>query len=742
VRLDTFSGAPVDLAAYAVDPAEVIVAGSSSKPRSLDVSHRAAAARWQFVPPAGYRFAASEVELPLSGREGFYVVEARRGDAVEQVWVNLSRIGLVTRESAGNLVLYACDLGTGKALRGMRVGYLAGTKLAYDRTDGGGVSVWRGRERPRFALAEWGRSVAFVSLLPQSPIPATIVGVWAERTVLHAGEHARVVGFVRRYERSAYRSASGPVRLSFTQGGRTIAQAAAHADASGAFSGEVAIPADAPTGDVAVIASAGSGSAGASLHVDAAGDTELSIVPGCGSVCAPESPVPFVVRAQRAGAPAANLRVRVRVVRVPHILPPGEPDEALRWGSTTVVDRSVTTGADGAAALSIPAPSDGLASTYALVASTASATAAARVLTPSSRVALAVAPDRVRLDVGQSAGFTIRGFDALDGTAANGLAVTVRLTHGPTTMQRDVRLDGTGRGHVSFTDPPLGTDLAIVEATIDGKRASDAAAVTVEPSAMQSGSRARAGDFAIELDRPRYRPGERITADAVLPGAAGDAFVSLDGASSYERRTVAVRDGHAAAVLPLGTTLGDDRVNMVLVRDGAVYAANTPLTIDGPGHPRRTSLTVNRAVFAPGDTAHVTLHDGDTHGGATLAWRLSDGRPGRGAAFDDAPDILAASATAQQSPATGGDPAWHAFVTPARSTAGDVLGFDRPRTIASPDAALALAAPRTLLWEIRRGDRADFDVHVPSASGRYVLSMLKMTDDGDVGAASITIVVE
>ncbi len=49
VRLDTFSGAQVDFAAYAVDPAEVIVAGASRAARAIDASRYKPAARWRFA---------------------------------------------------------------------------------------------------------------------------------------------------------------------------------------------------------------------------------------------------------------------------------------------------------------------------------------------------------------------------------------------------------------------------------------------------------------------------------------------------------------------------------------------------------------------------------------------------------------------------------------------------------------------------------------------------------------------
>src|ERR1700736_7047111 len=46
VRLDTYSGAPVDFAAYAVDPADVLVAGGS-RVRAVDTSHRTPVVRWR-----------------------------------------------------------------------------------------------------------------------------------------------------------------------------------------------------------------------------------------------------------------------------------------------------------------------------------------------------------------------------------------------------------------------------------------------------------------------------------------------------------------------------------------------------------------------------------------------------------------------------------------------------------------------------------------------------------------------
>ncbi|MBV8222653.1 MAG: hypothetical protein JO293_04785, partial [Candidatus Eremiobacteraeota bacterium] len=110
VKLDTYSGAPVDFAAYEADPAEILIAGST-RLHAIDTSHRNPAGRWRFSPPAGYKFESNDVELTgIAGREGFFVVEARRGDAAQQTWVNLTRIGIVTKESPQGWILYGTDL--------------------------------------------------------------------------------------------------------------------------------------------------------------------------------------------------------------------------------------------------------------------------------------------------------------------------------------------------------------------------------------------------------------------------------------------------------------------------------------------------------------------------------------------------------------------------------------------------------------------------------------------------------
>ncbi len=741
VRLDTYSGAPVDFAAYDVDPADVLVAGSNARPRALDTARRTPVAKWRFVPPSGLKFESNDVDVPLHGREGFFVIEARRGAATQQVWFNASRIGLLTKESAGGIVVYAADLGSGRALPGMRLTYLTGASFVYGKTDAHGVARITG-PRPRFALAEWGRSHAFVNFVPVPPEPPAVVGVRLDRGVVRAGDIVHAVGFVRVRAGGDMRPGGGSVRLSAVARGRTLLTVAPRLDPTGAFNADLTIPADTASSDVAILASAAGATGGASVHVAALGDAGIAIAAACGAGCPPAADIAVTIGVQRDGTPQAERDVRVRVVRTPHIVAPGTPDDAPQWATTVILDRHVRTDATGTARVTVPAPADELASTYGITAESGSAVGSLRLVTPTAKIALAVSPERSPINIGEAAVINVRGFDALDGTPAAGTAVRVRLAHGPNVAETSVVLDAGGRGRVTFRDVLPGTNLVTATATSGTGRAFDASAVAVEPSALTAGGGgSSSGDVRIDFNSVRYRVNADAAISAALTGAAGDAFISLDGARSFATQVVSVHDGRAAAVFRVPAAVGDVEAGVAFVRDGALYYGIRALAIDGRGHPRLTVLTADRPAYAPGDIAKISIADGGLHDEATIALRLGDGIPARGADFVDAPDSLASAGTTSQDPASD-DPAWHAWVAPAHSTAGDIFGFDRPRAADRTDRSLAVAAPRALLWRVDEHGTQTVDVPLPHEKGKYVLSILKITAGGDVGAASISLNVQ
>jgi hypothetical protein len=285
-----------------------------------------------------------------------------------------------------------------------------------------------------------------------------------------------------------------------------------------------------------------------------------------------------------------------------------------------------------------------------------------------------------------------------------------------------------------FRQASLGSNLALASADATGKRVLDAAAVLVEPSALSGRTESDAASATIALERTRYKPGETIAVHATAPGAAGSALIALVGARTYQTRVAAVANGVASANVDLGDAQGDVRISAAFVRDGAIALASQAVAIDGPGHPRALALSFDKTTYAPGETLHATVRDGIS-GEGTIVLRIADGPESGSAYFDDAPAVLSTGGTTSQNPASD-SPAWHAYVAPARSKASDIFAAENPRKVPSEPPTLGAAATRTLEWRTLRGPGDSVTLPVPTERGHYVLSILELADDGDIGATS------
>ncbi|MBD5635714.1 MAG: hypothetical protein IAI49_14680, partial [Candidatus Eremiobacteraeota bacterium] len=422
-------------------------------------------------------------------------------------------------------------------------------------------------------------------------------------------------------------------------------------------------------------------------------------------------------------------------IRTPHVVPPGAPDDAVRWGTTSVYERSARTDAEGRARVSIATPTDGLDSTYGIRATTRGASATSRIVVPNAAVALAIEANAPSADVGAPVAFDVRGFDPTDGSPAANANVIVRLSHGASEQKQSLTLDARGFGHAIFKQTSLGSNLALAETTAGGRRALDATSVLVEPSALAGRTLSAGSAVSVTLDKGRYKPGERIAVNASAPGSAGDAFLTLDGARTYATRLSSVSHGSASATLGLDDPQGAVRVSAAFVRDGTIATGDSAVALDAPGHARLIELELDKATYAAGEGAHLTIRDAAAGAGATIALRVADGRESEPALFDDAPGLLGTGATSEQAPASA-DPEWHAYVAPARSKASDIFAAERPRKVADVPS-IGAAAPRTLLWQIARVEGSVVDFVVPSERGHFIVSILEVFDDGDVGAASL-----
>jgi len=727
VRLDTYSGTPVDFAIYQVDPGDVLTAGSNARPRAIDTRGRKPVATFRYSPPGGYQFGSNEVALPLGNRQGFFVVEARRGKVGEQVWINRTRVGLLTKETPGQILLYGADLGSGRALARMRVQFVVGSKFVTRLTDAHGIVTWDRSPRPVFALAQWGKSYAFVSLLPQAPLPATIVGVRTQTAVIHAGDSVNVVGFARTRSGAVLRVAKGEAAISLRKGGTLVAQESVPIDAAGAFVATLPVPASAAAGDYALLAQVDGAVGSASVHVDADANGLSLQLASCESACDPKANVPVTITASRGDVP-----VHVEVVRSPHVFvdytPTGTPWATSRW-----LDVTVRTDASGHATVMIPKPTDGLASTYGVRASSGGATADTRIVVPTGRAAIRLHLDRDRQTLGTPAAFDVYLNDVGSGKPVGDALVTLRLQHGTSVEEQKLRVDAQGHARGAFSSAQLGTNFIFASATVDGAVVMDANQIEMVPQATAEAGGTGSGNVHIVLDRSMYRDGEEIRARGELAGARGDALFTLESALGAQIAVVPSDGGAADAGLKAIDAPGDMRVGAAFVRDGALDWTAVPLALDAPGRPAVVPLDLQRA----GAVAKIPL-DQALSGPGTIAVRVSRGEPSGSARFESAPALLAVGLAATQNSAPAGT-TWHPWVDSSGEHA-QVLGFVR-RSLPPPDLTIAQADSQTMSWSVERSAGASVSVPLPAQPGRYTISILKMADDGRVTAATSTIVI-
>ena len=736
VRLDTYTSAPVTFSVYQADVADVISAGANTRPRAIETKHRKPLAQWTYTPPGGYRFQSNDVSVPVGSREGFFVVEARRGNVGEQVWLNRTRVGLLSKETPRGIFVYGADLGTGDPLAGMRISFIAGKRFVERQTGRDGVVRWNGSPRPVFALAQWGGSNAFLSFLPQAPLPHAIVAVNTDSAVVHAGDALHAVGFVRVRAGGRLKAASGSATIALhSLRGMTIAQENVRLDSAGAFSVSLRVPQSSDSGEYTVLATASGATSATGIHVDAnANGLSLNAAPSCEAYCAADRDVPLVVTARRANLPAPDEPVSVSVIRSPHAYFDEQAPDSL-WGISPWFTARGTTGADGRVTFAIPRAEDGLASTYGVRVTSRGATADTRVVVPASSHVVRLQLERTVIGAGTPATFDVTVSSFAGGAPVDGANVRVQLIHGSSVQQQDLTTDDRGHARGRFNAPEAGTNLIVASAAND--TAMDAAQLQVETQTMQiSGTSAQT--IAIATDRPRYVLGEQATVRATLSGATGSALLTIDSPGAVDARVVPVNGGSASSSFRLSDATGAMAIGAAFVHDGALLWNSVPLVLDAPGRPIAPSLVFDRRAYGPGAliTAHLTGVRGGT---GTVVVRLTKGEPSGSAVFLNAPDLLAVGSATTQDTAVDGA-SFHPWV--------DSTG-EHPATQAfalhgasPPDVTMTQSQTQDAFWTVDRHSGDTVQLQAPLIPGRYVLSLLKIDEDGRVLAASGDVLVQ
>lgn len=266
----------------------------------------------------------------------------------------------------------------------------------------------------------------------------------------------------------------------------------------------------------------------------------------------------------------------------------------------------------------------------------------------------------------------------------------------------------------------------------------DAAQTQVVTQAATGTTDGGSGDVRIVLDKSAYRSGDTVTVDGGLPGAQGDALVTLESALGVQTTVVPANGGRAIARFRAVDAAGQLRVGAAFVRNGAIAWNGVALGLVAPGRPQNVPIALARTDFAPNEAANIALRD-QTNAAGTVVVRISRGTPSGSAVFDSAPSLLEVGVATTQSSAPAAV-TWHPWVDSTGQHA-QVLGFVR-RTQPPSVVELAQAETQAVSWSVARATNGSVDVQMPAQSGRYTLSVLAISDDGSVSAGSSSVIVK
>ena len=404
---------------------------------------------------------------------------------------------------------------------------------------------------------------------------------------------------------------------------------------------------------------------------------------------------------ERARACRCRSAVRVRIVRSPHVQPPDSGDDATAWGVTTIVDTTLQTDALGVAHIAIPAPTDGLASTYGVAATSGSSTASANLVAPDARIALAVTPVRPSIRPTRRVRHTrLRRARRRAGRGAERARAHQSRTDGP---RRDLTLGARRHGARHVPDVALGMNLVTAQADLDGARGRR---FRGHGRPARADRRSGSGSERRE-DRGRARaakPSERTGITANLAGAAGDALITMESVRGVTPAVVPTQTARRARRSPFPIRSARWRSAS---RSCATARSSTRRNRWSSTAPASAAmaLTADRTTYAPASTATITIADGDDPTAHARRARERPSRhrrrvvrryPGRAriGRHDDAEPRLARSAVAHVGRAGEVDGGRHLRLRPAAPNRG-------------PDTIVA-AATRVLTWRVDRSSGTTF----------------------------------
>jgi alpha-2-macroglobulin len=611
---------------------------------------------WREALPNGsssWRWSQSSVDVPAA-ELGAYLVEAIRGGDVGATVVIVSRLGVLTKKSPDELLVFCVDRVTGLAQAGVRLRVLhEGKVLAEGLTDAHGL--WRHRTSAvgkLIVLADRGTDFAISdpAYYPASRESAKLY-LYTERPLYRPGHTVQFKGVVRSFDAAGFHlpaaAAEVPISVYAPDGQELVTVGPVPLGALGSFHGSLSLPSELELGKYTLAATWAGSEFQTEFHV------EEYHVPTYTAAVRPESD------AVLAGEP---LRARVSVayfygdalpeapvswyVYRSRYYPRYDEDDPLQFffADATYQNRAselVTSGEgrlDAEGHLSIVVPTEALdaeaqasakgtlAYTYRIKAVVRdpegySIEANGRVRVTASPFALVAETQRFVYRPGETVSLRLRSRDFGGQPLASSVELEV-LREGEggeedqTLFARSIEIGPSGEAVETFVADTQGAlRLSAVARLPDGVAESRTRLHLLVTTGEQTATTLTAGGVDVVLDRASYRPGETARALVVTPAQGASVLLTIEGERLHMAQVLELEGNSALIELPLEEAYTPNvTVSAALLIGDRLFQRERPLLMPARHRVLAVEVHPNKQNYSPREAGSVSVRVTDEHG--------------------------------------------------------------------------------------------------------------------------------
>jgi uncharacterized protein YfaS (alpha-2-macroglobulin family) len=590
--------------------------------------------------------------LPLEVKQpGVYVVEAVSGVLRAYTIVIVSDIGLVTKVSPGQLMMFAADRFSGEPKAGCDVQILANQQVigtGQSNSDGiVSLSLAEAKLEGVVGLARCGDQVAATDpgAWFTGESPRQLVGyIYTDKPIYRPGHTVHVKSVLRWRERDAVRPFDRPsVELTASDANdKVVSRQTLTVDEFGAVQASFPVPATAALGYYSLRVSSGEQQATNSFEVQEyrRPEFEVQLTPATRFVVQGNDAIATIQARYYFGQPVANAKVRYVVNQQPYYSPhrwsdvgEDDVDSSQGWyGDDQRVAGELRLDAQGRGEIRVPLPVDDNGRDYSARIEAQVMDASSREITGNTIVHATHGPFLLAARVNgyifrpsQSVPVTIRAVD-YTGQAQADVRVDVALLRiiyerGLYSNPKTVELARTstttgadGGGATTLNLPTEPGSYRIRATTAAGERTIAGDTWLWVPGAQEISDSNEERYLELLADKRTYAPGD--IARFVVRGdpISGPMLVTKEGQQVTWHRLMRPAVTDAIEVPIEAGDIGDMYVHIAFMRDGRLFRAERRISVPPQQRTLQITLTADRAVAKPQEPGVFTLTVTDAAG--------------------------------------------------------------------------------------------------------------------------------